>query len=293
MIERIDRLQIVVADRKAAAETYRRLLGAEVAREDRSSYLAARRTAMTVGASEIELCEPDGAGRAATALAERGEGLLSAGVAARDPKVVLARLEGLGLTPTVEDSQIYVEGSPGFGARFVVSPLVERPGGGSTAGSDGGPISFLYEVTVTLIGDWRAAAAWYTAIFGLDPRRFSAIESQRFGYRGTLTLFDPPQHLDRIELSQVVDSKSAMGRWVVRRGDSLYMAYVETHDLAGLIERLDASGARWTPRGQSRESERDGLWVHPSALHGLLLGVSRTSLAWAWSGRPTLVQPLD
>jgi hypothetical protein len=144
-------------------------------------------------------------------------------------------------------------------------------------------------VTITLIGDWRAAAAWYTAMFGLDPRRFSPIESKRFGYRGTLTLFDPPARLDRIELSQVTDSKSAMGRWVVRRGDSLYMAYVETHDLGALIARLDSAGARWTPRGQTREGERDGLWVHPSALHGLLLGVSRTSLAWEWSGRPELV----
>lgn len=287
MIERIDRLQIVVTDRRAAAQTYHRLLGAEVEREDHSSYLAARRTVMALGESAIELCEPDGTGRAATALAERGEGLLSAGVAARDPKAVLAGLEGLGLAPTIEDGQIYLEGSPGFGARFVISPLADRSRASAC------PISFLYEVTITLIGDWRAAAAWYTAIFGLDPRRFSAIESGRFGYRGTLTLFDPPARLDRVELSQVVDSKSAMGRWVVRRGDSLYMAYVETHDLAGLIERLDGAGARWTPRGPSRESERDGLWVHPSALHGLLLGVSRTTLAWEWSGRPALVRRLD
>src|SRR5688572_13821469 len=199
MIERIDRLQIVVADRRAAADTYHRLLGAEVAREDRSSYLAARRTVMALGESEIELCEPDGTGRAAAALAERGEGLLSAGVAAKEPEVVLAGLEGLGLAPTVEDGQIYLEGSPGFGARFVISRLAER----ARADAAGGPISFLYEVTITLIGDWRAAAAWYTAIFGLDPRRFSAIESGRFGYRGTLTLFDPPHRLDRIELSQV------------------------------------------------------------------------------------------
>jgi hypothetical protein len=281
MIERIDRLQIVVADRKAAAATYARILGAEVAREDHSAHLAARRTVMALGESEIELCEPDGTGRAATALAERGEGLFAGGVATSDPPALEARMRGLGLTPTREGDQLHLEGSPGFGARFVVSPLAQRP--------RVGPVSFLYEVTLTLIGDWRAAAAWFSAVFDLDPRRFSPIESRRFGYRGTLTLFDPPARLDRIELSQVIDSKSAMGRWVVRRGDSLYMAYVETHDLAALIERLDGAGARWTPRGQAREGERDGLWVHPSALHGLLLGVSRTTLAWEWSGRPELV----
>jgi hypothetical protein len=283
MIERIDRLQIVVADRAAAAATYGCILGAEVAREDKSAYLAARRTVMALGESEIELLEPDGAGRAATALAERGEGLFAGGVATRDFDALAARLRGLGLAPTSEGDQMHLEGSPGFGARFVVSPLVTRP--------RVGPVSFLYEVTITLIGDWRAAAAWYSAVFALDPRRFSPIESGRFGYRGTLTLFDPPARLDRIELSQVTDSKSAMGRWVVRRGDSLYMAYVETHDLAALIARLDGAGARWTPRGSSQEGERDGLWVHPSALHGLLLGVSRTTLAWEWSGRRELVTP--
>jgi catechol 2,3-dioxygenase-like lactoylglutathione lyase family enzyme len=283
MIERIDRLQIVVANRAAAAKTYARILGAEVAREDKSEYLAARRTVMALGESEIELLEPDGAGRAAAALAERGEGLFAAGVATADPTAALARMRGLGLEPAIEGDQLQLEGSPGFGARFVVSPLRARP--------RVGPVSFLYEVTITLIGDWRAAAAWYTALFGLDPRRFSPIESGRFGYRGTLTLFDPPARLDRIELSQVIDSKSAMGRWVVRRGDSLYMAYVETHDLESLIERLDGAGARWTPRGETQEGERDGLWVHPSALHGLLLGVSRTTLAWEWSGRPELVEP--
>jgi hypothetical protein len=284
MIERIDRLQVVVADRGRAAKTYERLLGAEIAREEASAYLAARRTVVAVGESEIELCEPDGAGRAATTLAQRGEGLLSAGVGTRDPERLLGVARGLGLDVVREGDQIYIEGRPGFGARFVVSPMAERP--------RVGPVSFLYEVTITLIGDWRAAAAWYTALFGLDPRRFSPIESQRFGYRGTLTLFDPPARLDRIELSQVTDPKSAMGRWVVRRGDSLYMAYIETHDLADLLHRLEGAGARWTPRGPSSDGERDGLWIHPAALHGLLLGVSRTTLAWEWSGRPELVRPV-
>ena len=282
MIERIDRLQIVVADRAAAAATYSRILGAERVREDRSTHLAARRTVMALGESEIELLEPDGTGPVATALAERGEGLFAGGVATRDVAATEARLRGLGLEPVSEQGQLHLEDRPGFGARFVVSP--------SAARDRVGPVSFLYEVTVTLVGDWRAAAAWYSGIFDLDPRRFSPIESKRFGYKGTLTLFDPPSRLDRIELSQVIDAKSAMGRWIARRGDSLYMAYIETHDIEAIITRLDGAGARWTPRGGTREAEHDGLWVHPSALHGLLLGVSRTTLAWEWSGRPALVQ---
>ncbi len=33
----------------------------------------------------------------------------------------------------------------------------------------------------------------------------------------------------------------------------------------------------------------DTLFVHPKALSGLLLGVSRTSVAWRWSGHPERV----
>ncbi len=131
-------------------------------------------------------------------------------------------------------------------------------------------------------------------MFGLDPARFSPISSKRFGYEGTLTLFDPPARLDRIELSQTfADRPGAMRRFVERRGgDSLYMCYIETHDFDALKARLLEAGAALIPRGPDIAVERDGLWVHPKSLHGMLLGVSRTTLAWEWSGRPELVEPL-
>lgn len=76
---------------------------------------------------------------------------------------------------------------------------------------------------------------------------------------------------------------TAMGRWAARRGDSLYMCYAETEDVGAIVRRLTRRGARFTPRGG------DGLWIHPSALGGLLLGISRTTVAWEWSGRPERV----
>jgi hypothetical protein len=51
------------------------------------------------------------------------------------------------------------------------------------------------------------------------------------------------------------------------------------------------AGATLTPRAGNIEQEADGLWVHPKNLHGMLLGVSRTTLGWDWSGRPELVNP--
>ena len=99
------------------------------------------------------------------------------------------------------------------------------------------------------MSDWRRVAAVYAGLFGLDPARFSEIGSERFGYIGTLTLFDPPNRLDRIELSQVTDNVHAMGRFANKHGDSLYMCYVEVHDWPAVRGRLLEANARYTPRG--------------------------------------------
>ena len=154
-----------------------------------------------------------------------------------------------------------------------------------------GPVSFLFEVTNTLVTDWRRVAAHYAGIFALHPRRFSAIQSETFGYDGTLTLFDPPNRLDRIELSQVTRNDVHMARWTERYGDSLYMCSCESHDINELVRRFNNAGVRWTPRGGNKDDENDGFWTHPGDLHGLLLGVSRTTVPWEFSGRPELVDP--
>lgn len=285
MLERVDRVQLVVGNRGPASAAFRDLLGAEPVREADSAHLAARRTVLALGESEVELCEPAGPGPAAAHLERWGEGLMTAGFAVRDMAALHGRLRGLGVDYVEDGEQTYVAADDAVGMPVVLTPTRPRPRVGL--------LRHLYEVTNTIVSDWRAAAARFTALFGLDPARFSAIESKAFGYVGTLTLFDPPGRLDRIEISQVVNAASAMGRFVAKRGDSLYMCYVETDDVVAVIERLERKGARWTPRGTDPRVEREGLWVHPSALHGLLLGVSRTTLAWEWSGRPGLVTPLS
>jgi catechol 2,3-dioxygenase-like lactoylglutathione lyase family enzyme len=283
MLERVDRVQLVVKDRQAAARTFGEVLGAQPAREAPSAYLGASRLILAVGSSEVELCEPSGPGPAAEHLRSQGEGLMTAGFSTRDMPALRANLERHGCRFTSEGAQVYLEPSETLGMRVVVTPDAAR--------LHVGLVSHLYEVTNTLTSDWRAAADRYTRIFGLDPSRFSSIASERFGYAGTLAMFDPQERLDRIEISQVTDSKSAMGRWVARRGDSLYMCYVEADDVRPIIERLVARGSRFTPRGQDAKTERDGLWVHPSALCGLLLGISRTTVGWEWSGQPARVRP--
>ncbi|HEY7652104.1 MAG TPA: VOC family protein [Methylomirabilota bacterium] len=281
MLERVDRIQMAVAEAAPAARAFQDLLGAEPAREDDSEYLHARRTILTLGGSEVELCEPRGAGIVRAHLDRWGPGLLTAGFSVASVAALRAHLIAEGVEFTNEGEQTYLEPTETVGMRVVISPI--------TTGRRLGLVSHLYEVTNTIVSSWEEAAARYARLFALDPARFSPIRSDRFGYAGTLTLFEPPGRLDRIEISQVTDPQSAMGRWAAKRGDSLYMCYAETEDVGAIVRRLTRRHARFTPRGGDPLAERDGLWIHPSALSGLLLGISRTSLAWEWSGRPELV----
>ena len=286
MLERVDRMVMAVRDRARAARSFERLLGAEPDRENTSTVLGARRSVLRVGESELELCEPAGPGPVSDFIERWGEGLFAAGYATSRLEELAARLDRMGVGYQREDGRLHLPGSATAGFPMVISTLAER--------ARVGPVSFFYEATNTLESDWRAVAQRYVDLFGLDPSRFSPIASERFGYEGTLTLFDPPARLDRIELSQTfAERPSAMRRFVERRGgDSLYMCYVETHDHDALKARLLGEGATLIPRGPDIGSERDGFWVHPRDLHGMLLGVSRTTLAWEWSGRPELVAPV-
>lgn len=281
MLERVDRIQLAVADAAEAARTFQEILGAEPAREEASDYLNARRTVLALGASEVELCEPLGPGIVRAHLDRWGPGLLTAGFSVPSVAALRAHLFSEGVEFTKEGEQTYLEPTVTAGMRVVVSPAV--------AARRLGLVSHLYEVTNTLVSPWEAAAERYARLFGLDPSRFSPIASERFGYTGTLTLFDPPARLDRIEISQVTRPDTAMGRWAAKHGDSLYMCYAETEDVGAIVRRLTRRQARFTPRGGDPLAERDGLWIHPSALSGLLLGISRTTVAWEWSGRPERV----
>jgi len=100
-------------------------------------------------------------------------------------------------------------------------------------------------------------------------------------------MFDPATRLDRIECITPYDAGKTMGRFLAKRGESLYMCFVEAPDLRPIIARLDAHAPHdWSP---AAGGATDTLFVHPKALAGLLLGVSRTSVGWLWSSAPERV----
>ena len=205
-----------------------------------------------------------------------GGGLFGAGFSVDDPGAAAHHLAKNGVNFDQSAGQLFLHDGATFGMRTVISQHHER--------APVGAIKWIYEVT-NVVADWKAAADRYARIFNLDASKFSPIESKQFGYAGTLTLFDPPARLDRVEISQITDPNLAMGRFHQRRGDSLYMFFVETDDVGALENRLQARGSRFAAHGKD-EAGLAELFIHPSAFLGVLIGVSRTEHAWTWSGDP-------
>ena len=279
MLEHVDRVQIAVTDREAAAQTLIDVFGAEPVTDDAVAPLAAKRRTVHAGISEFELLEPSGVGPVQAFLNQWGEGLFAAGFSTNDVAALAARLESKGVQFTDAGGQLFIAPDQTPGLRMVISQEVARPMTGR--------IRYLYEAT-NLIDDHRAAADFYAGRFGLDASRFVPIASKQYGYAGQLTMFNPPQRLDRIELSQITDWERPMGRFMKRRGgECLYMCYVEAEEIAPIIERLEARNMRFAGRDPG-DPNPAGIFIHPSTMHGVLIGCSRTNLAWIWSGHPEL-----
>lgn len=279
MLEHVDRVQIAVRDREAAAQTFVDVFGAEVVRDDEARALAAKRRTVHAGTSEFELLEPNGDGPVRTYIDDWGEGLFAAGFSTNDVQALASRLSSKGVHFTDEGGQLFIAPDQTPGLRMVISKEERRPMIGH--------MRYLYEAT-NLIDDHVAAANFYADRFGLDQSKFVPIASKQYGYDGQLTMFNPPERLDRIELSHITDWERPMGRFMKRRGgETMYMCYIEAEEIMPIVERLEARKVRFAGRDPG-DPNPAGIFIHPSTFHGVLMGCSRTNLAWQWSGRPEL-----
>jgi len=281
MLKRIDRLQLAVPDRAAAGAGWVTLLGAERHGEDRVTGLAARRSRYRLGTGWIELLEPDGAGPVADAVKRRGGHLFAAGASTDDLPALEKRLRERGIEPWVEDGQIHLDSDAtgGHGLRVVISNDAPLPAVGA--------VDHLYEVT-NLVKDTASALKDCSELFDLDCDAFVPIESAQYGYDGTLTLFDREQ-LDRFEVITPRVPTNTMGRFFARQGESLYMAFAESGQLADIEERARERGAGFTAVPPLEKRDARGahtLFLHPPGLGGMMLGLSRPGFAWTWSGHP-------
>jgi 4-hydroxyphenylpyruvate dioxygenase-like putative hemolysin len=279
MLEHVDRMQLAIRDREAAAATFAHIFDAVTVGDDEVRHLNARRRVVHAGTSEFELLEPAGDGPVADFVAQWGEGLFAAGFSTKDVDALARQLSSKGIAFTEEGGQLFIAPDQTPGLRMVISRDVARPMTGL--------MRYLYEAT-NLIFDHEAAADFYADRFGLDQAKFCPIKSHDYGYKGQLTMFNPPERLDRIELSQITDPNMPMGRFMTRRGgETLYMCYIECESVGPIARRLDAKGLRYA-RGGENTHNPDNMFIHPTALHGVLMGCSRTNAAWVWSGHPEL-----
>lgn len=280
-VMKIDRIQLVTHERDETAGRWADLLDAELRGEDKLESAGARRTTLAVGTSELELLEPDGPGPVAE-FASRGGGVYAAGFGVPDLAVTADALGERGIEFREEKGQLFLapEATGGSGLRVVVSQDAPR--------ERVGLIERLYEVT-NLVADVPAATDALVRAFGLDPEPFVPIRSDQYGYDGVLTLFRAGE-LDRVEIIHPFDASKTMGRFFARQGPCLYMCYGETDRPAEVRERALARCPRdWTgPRDGDRP---DNQFLHPRALGGVMLGVSRTTFAWSWSGAPDRIEP--
>ncbi len=282
MLEKLDGVMLAVHDAEVAAETFGKLFDTRVLGTEKSDALNAGLTELACGEDIIRLAVPMGPGPIHDHLDRWGEGIVGSVFAARDPIAVAERVKSKGVDVMTDDILTLLDPEKTHGLLTTVVPAVQHDAVGV--------ISFIYETT-HLVHDWKAVSDFWTDIFGLDGMKYSPIKSDAYGYEGTLTLFDPPDKLDRIEVVYPHDTEKAMGRFFLKRGESPYMFFMETGDMPLLRERLDAAGARYAPKEAS--AQPNSLFVHPSSTHGVLIGVSPTNLAWVWSGRPELAKARD
>ena len=170
------------------------------------------------------------------------------------------------------------------GLRVLVSPHTPRP-------DTTGLIDTFYELS-DLVADAPAETARAARVLGLDAGAFVPITSKPFGYSGSLTLFDRDR-LDRLEIITPDRPGTTLQRFFERIGGGLYMCFAESGQLAEIERRAADAGAGFTavPEPAARDAlGAHTLFLHPGTLGGMMLGLSRRTYAWTWSGYPDRVE---
>jgi methylmalonyl-CoA/ethylmalonyl-CoA epimerase len=116
----------------------------------------------------------------------------------------------------------------------------------------------IVELSV-VVRDLDEAVARFTRLFGLTVHRRG--ESAEFGFKNAIL----PTGIGHIELLEPTDPTKAVGRFLARHGEGVYLVGFECPDIPAAVARLRDAGARVdSPRA-------DIAWVHPRATHGLFV----------------------
>jgi methylmalonyl-CoA/ethylmalonyl-CoA epimerase len=110
-----------------------------------------------------------------------------------------------------------------------------------------------------VVRDLDEAVARYQRLFGLKAHHRG--ESKEFGFVNAIL----PTGIGHIELMQPTDPDKAVGRFLARHGEGVYLVGFECKDVAAGAAHLKREGARVTQR-------RDDIaWVHPQDANGVFV----------------------
>ena len=116
----------------------------------------------------------------------------------------------------------------------------------------------IVELTV-VVRDIEAAIERFTRLFGLKVHHRA--ESKEFGFKNAIL----PTGLGHIELLQPTDATKAVGKFLEKHGEGVYLVGFDVKDIPGAVSHLKAQGVRVDDR------RPDIAWVHPRDAHGVFV----------------------
>ena len=260
MLERTDRLALVVTDADEAFETFERLFDAECVGDERDAAAGARRVTLQWGRDQVELFQPLGPGPAADFAKSGRRGLFAGGFSLADPAALAARLEREGVRVHEQGDGRYVV-FPGDldGTGVILTRRVEHERVGLA--------DKIWQITYA-VPKLEEAIARYSQLFGVGECFTNRYVSAGFGYDGAITWFEARDGglLDSLEYLEPNDPTKAVARFVRRSGNGIYMASIESDSTPEIERRVVAGGPGW-------EGTDFGGFIHPRRLCGLLVGL--------------------
>src|SRR5204862_7870189 len=108
-----------------------------------------------------------------------------------------------------------------------------------------------------VVRDLDEAVERFTKLFGLRVHRRD--ESKTFGFKNAIL----PTGIGHIELLQPTDPDKAVGRFLARHGEGVYLVGFERQDVPGAVKKLRGDGVKV-------DGPREELaWVYPRETNGL------------------------
>ena len=111
-----------------------------------------------------------------------------------------------------------------------------------------------------VVRDLEAAVERYTRLFGLKVHHRG--ESKEFGFKNAIL----PTGIGHIELLQPTDPDKAVGKFLARHGEGVYLVGFECRDIPGAVAHLRKEGIRVDHR-----EGKDIAWLHPREANGLFV----------------------